>query len=132
MSLASMVIFDEDALICDMAETYGIFDLYAMPAQLAATLAVGLREDSRIKVKMSGMKMDFNKYILAALFDKVNWLCWTKTKDAQHGTHVPESILDLLLQTDRKNDTADEYVVFDSPEAFETARQKLLGETQDG
>lgn len=132
MSLASMVIFDEDALICDMAETYGIFDLYVLPAQLAATLAVGLREESRIKVKMSGMKMDFNKYILAALFDKVNWLCWTKTKDAQHGTHVPESILDLLLQTDRKNDTADEYVVFDSPEAFETARQKLLGETQDG
>lgn len=132
MSLASMVIFDEDALICDMAETYGIFDLYALPAQLAATLAVGLREDSRIKVKMNGMKMDFNKYILAALFDKVNWLCWTKTKDAQHGTHVPESILDLLLQTDRKCDTADEYVVFDSPEAFEKARQDLLGETQDG
>lgn len=131
MSLASMVIFDEDALICDMAETYGIFDLYAMPAQLAATLAVGLREDSRIKVKMSGMKMDFNKYILAALFDKVNWLCWTKTKDAQHGTHVPESILDLLLQTDKQN-APDEFMVFDSPEAFETARQKLLGEIQDG
>lgn len=132
MSLTSMIIFDEDALICDMAETYGIFDLYALPAQLAATLAVGLRDDSRIKIKMSGMKMDFNKYIIAALFDKVNWLCWTKTKDAQHGTHVPESILDLLLQTDRKSDTADEYVVFDSPEAFEKARQDLLGETQDG
>jgi hypothetical protein len=131
MSLASMVIFDEDALICDMAETYGIFDLYALPAQLTATLAVGLREDSRIKVKMSGMKMDFNKYILAALFDKVNWLCWTKTKDAQHGTHVPESILDLLLQTDKQN-APDEFMVFDSPEEFEKARQDLLGEIQDG
>lgn len=131
MSLTSMIIFDEDALICDMAETYGIFDLYALPAQLAATLAVGLRDDSRIKIKMSGMKMDFNKYILAALFDKVNWLCWTKTKDAQHGTHVPESILDLLLQTDKPN-APDEFMVFDSPEAFEKARQDLLGETQDG
>ena len=126
-----MVVFDEDALICDMAETYGIFDLYALPVKLAATLAVGLREDSRIKIKMSGMKMDFQKYILAALFDKVNWLCWTKTKDAQHGTHVPESILDLLLQTEKQN-SADEFVVFDSPEAFEAARQKLLGEKQDG
>ena len=86
-----MLTFDEDALICDMAETYGVFNLFELPPQLAATLAVGLREDSRIKVKMSGMKMDFNKYIIAALFDKVNWLCWTKTKDAQHGTHVPES-----------------------------------------
>lgn len=126
-----MLTFDEDALICDMAETYGVFNLFELPPQLAATLAVGLREDSRIKVKMSGMKMDFNKYILAALFDKVNWLCWTKTKDAQHGTHVPESILDLLLQTDKQNGP-DEFMVFDSPEAFEKARQDLLGETQDG
>ena len=126
-----MLTFDEDALICDMAETYGVFNLFELPPQLAATLAVGLREDSRIKVKMSGMKMDFNKYILAALFDKVNWLCWTKTKDAQHGTHVPESILDLLLQTDKPN-APDEFMVFDSPEAFEKARQDLLGETQDG
>ena len=120
--------FDEDALICDMAETYGVFNLFELPPQLAATLAVGLREDSRIKVKMSGMKMDFNKYIIAALFDKVNWLCWTKTKDAQHGTHVPESILDLLLQTNKPN-APDEFMVFDSPEAFEKARQDLLGET---
>ena len=132
MSLTSMIIFDEDALICDMAETYGIFDLYALPAQLAATLAVGLRDDSRIKIKMSGMKMDFQKYILAALFDKVNWLCWTKTKDAQHGTHVPESILDLLLQTGSGTDNAEDLMIFDSPEAFETARRDLLGETQDG
>lgn len=132
MSLTSMIIFDEDALICDMAETYGVFDLYALPAQLAATLAVGLRDDSRIKIKMSGMKMDFQKYILAALFDKVNWLCWTKTKEAQHGTHVPESILDLLLQTGSGTDNAEDLMIFDSPEAFEKARRDLLGETQDG
>lgn len=132
MSLASMVVFDEDALICDMAETYGIFDMYAMPAQVAATLAVGLRDNSRIKIKMSGMKMDFEKYILAALFDKVNWLCWTKTKDAQHGTHIPKSILDLLLQTGSNSEGSDEFMVFEGPEAFNEARQKLLGEIQDG
>lgn len=126
-----MLTFDEDALICDMAETYGVFNLFELPPQLVATLAVGLREDSRIKVKMSGMKMDFQKYILAALFDKVNWLCWTKTKDAQHGTHVPESILGFLLQNDKPS-APDEFMVFDSPEAFEKARQDLLGETQDG
>ena len=131
MSLASMVVFDEDALICDMAETYGVFDLYALPAQLAATLAVGLRDDSRIKIKMSGMKMDFNKYILAALFDKVNWLCWTKTENAQHGRNVPERILSLLLQ-DAPNTSVEEFQVFDSPEAFEQERQRLLGEIQDG
>jgi hypothetical protein len=81
---------------------------------------------------MSGMKMDFQKYILAALFDKVNWLCWTKTKDATHGTHVPERILDLLLQTKAGTDKPDDLMVFESPDAFEEARRKMLGETQDG
>lgn len=127
-----MVVFDEDALICDMAETYGIFDMYSMPAQLVATLAVGLRDDSRIKIKMSGMKMEFQKYILAALFDKVNWLCWTKTKDATHGAHVPGRILDLLLQTESRTDNTDDLMIFDSPDAFEEARRKMLGEIQDG
>ena len=131
MSLASMVIFDEDALICDMAETYGVFDLYALPAQLAATLAVGLRDDSRIKLKMSGMKVDFERHLLAALFDKVNWLCWTKTENAQHGRNVPERILPLLLQ-DTPEKSEEEVQVFESPEAFDQEWQRLLGEIQDG
>lgn len=131
MSLASMVIFDEDALICDMAETYGIFDLYALPAQLAATLAVGLRDNSRIKLKMSGMKIDFERHLLAALFDKVNWLCWTKSEDAQHGRNIPELILPLLLDN-APDQNGEEFVIFDSPDAFEQERQRLLGEIQDG
>lgn len=130
MSLASMVVFDENALICDMAETYGVFDLYALPAQLAATLAVGLRDDSRIKLKMSGMKVDFERHLLAALFDKVNWLCWTKSEDARHGRNVPDRILPLLLQ-DAQDQGGDEFQVFDSPEDFERERQRLLGEIQD-
>lgn len=43
-----MIATDQDALICDMAETYGIFDLQALPVATLATLAVGLRENSRI------------------------------------------------------------------------------------
>ena len=126
-----MINFDEDALICDLAETYHIYDYRSLPVQLVATLSAGLRDDSRIKIKMSGMKMDFNKYILAALFDKVNWLCWTKTENAQHGRNVPERILSLLLQ-DAPNTSVEEFQVFDSPEAFEQERQRLLGEIQDG
>ena len=47
-----MLAVDRDALMCDLAETYGILDLYAHPAQLIATLATGLREDSRIYARM--------------------------------------------------------------------------------
>ena len=47
--LAAMAARDEDALVCDMAETYHIFDYRALPLFLAARLACGLREDSRSK-----------------------------------------------------------------------------------
>lgn len=128
-----MVMTDEDALICDMAETYGVFDFYSLPAPLAATLAVGLRDDSRIKIKLSGMKIDQTLYLIAALFDKVNWLCWTKTEDAQRGVNMPKRIIERLTEADRPQDeTDDDYLVFDSPEAFEAERQRLLGEINDG
>lgn len=122
-----MVAFDEDALICDFAETYHIFDYRSLPAELVATLAVGLRENSRIKIKMSGLKIEFTQYLLAALFDKVNWICWTKTKDAETGVNAPDRILNRILGIEQE-DSQDEYTVYDSPEAFERARQAIIGE----
>ena len=48
-----MMAVDRDAWICDLAETYRIFDYRALPVGLLATLSFGLREDSRIKQKMN-------------------------------------------------------------------------------
>ena len=50
-----MIEFDEDALICDLAETYHIFDYRSLPVQLVATLSVGLRDNSRIKMRAAGI-----------------------------------------------------------------------------
>lgn len=47
-----MLAVDRDALVCDLAETYGILDMYEHPAQLIATLATGLRENSRIYARI--------------------------------------------------------------------------------
>ncbi len=41
-----MISRDEDALICDLAETYQIYNYKSLPARLVATLSVGLRDDS--------------------------------------------------------------------------------------
>ena len=38
-----MMALDEDALVCDLAETYHIFDMYELPCLKVATLAKGLR-----------------------------------------------------------------------------------------
>lgn len=126
MALANMVIADEDALVCDMAEVYGVFDIFALPPQLAATLAVGLRDSSRIKTKLLGMDMPLDDYLMAAIFDNLNWLCWTHTKDAQHGNNQPVRILDLLTQK-RKEDDSD-IASFNTAEEFEQARSRLLGD----
>lgn len=122
-----MIITDEDAFICDMAETYGIFDFWSMPAGLIATLACGLRDDSRIKTKMNEMKMPLEEYLLAAIFDAVNWLCWINTKDAQRGSSPPDRILSTLLEKPKENEQSS-FMVFNSSEEFEQERSRMLGE----
>ena len=39
-----MIKTDEDALICDLAETYQIYDYKSLPAYMVATFSVGLRK----------------------------------------------------------------------------------------
>ena len=50
-----MIRLDRDALICDLAETYHIYDMRSLPLQTVATLSAGLRDDSRIKMKAGGV-----------------------------------------------------------------------------
>lgn len=65
---------DEDALICDLAETYHILDYRSLPVQLVATLSAGLRDDSRIKLKAADTSVDLKTIILAAIADNLTML----------------------------------------------------------
>lgn len=91
-----MIALDEDALICDMAETYHIYDMKTFDAQYIATLAVGLRNDSRIKLKAAGLSIDMSTLLLARIADNtaINW--YLKTKDAQTGKNPPKSMIQAL------------------------------------
>ena len=66
-----MIDLDEDALICDFAETYHILNYRELPPTLAGVLACGLRDDSRIKMKMMDMKVPLESIFLAAIADKI-------------------------------------------------------------
>lgn len=48
-----MLATDEDAFICDMAETYGVLNWRALDVRLAGTLAAGLRPFARIWEKIN-------------------------------------------------------------------------------
>lgn len=122
---------DSDALECDLAETYGLFDLQSIPLRKLATLAYGLRDNSRIKQKISGLNVEVNTLMLAFAVDRLSWLVWSKTKDGQKGRNMPESVANILLHGDSAPDSkrfdAD---VFDSPEAFKAERERIIQQIQ--
>ena len=63
--------FDEAAVICDLAETYQIYDYRSLPVQLVATLSAGLRDNSRIKMRLSGAPCSQEVLLLAMIADRV-------------------------------------------------------------
>lgn len=62
---------DEDALICDFAETYHIYDLRSLPLSLVATLAAGLGDNSRIVRKTTEAKASTTNTLLAIIADRL-------------------------------------------------------------
>ena len=124
-----MLNLDEDALICDLAETYKIFDYESLPVQTVATLSIGLRGDSRIKMKAAGRKLDLSESLLATIADYLALIFWTRTKDGQKGRNRPKSIREAIENGNKKDN---EIVGFESIEEFEQAREALLKEVTHG
>lgn len=93
-----MIIEDEDALICDFAETYSIYDYRSLPVELAATLACGLRENSRIMMKLRGEKVSSDMAMQAMHLDALNMLVWMQTKDAAKGRNRPKSVYKAMTE----------------------------------
>ena len=108
-----MLSTDEDAVICDLAETYQIYNYKDMPPDKVAIFCNGLRDDSRIKLKMADQKVKL---------DKLSLLVWTKTKDGQKGRNKPKSLVDSI----NKHVKVKEELVFTTGEEFERERNRIL------
>lgn len=117
-----MIRTDRDALVCDLAETYGLFDMRALPASTLATLCVGLREDSRIKTRLFGDRIPRSDVLLAAVVDRLSLLIWKLF--GQEGSSPPGSVLDSLLGVQPQESDVERY---DSPEDFESEWKKRTG-----
>lgn len=118
-----MVATDEDALVCDFAETYHIYDFWGLPPSLAATLAAGLGPESRIGRKRMGIPVRLETLLLSMAVDRLSILAWLNSKDGQDGTNRPDPITPVLIGREK---TEREYVVFDDAEAFEAERKRIL------
>ena len=118
-----MIILDEDLLMCDFAETYHIYDIYSLDVNYAATLAMGLRDDSRIRLKANGLEVDSKTLLLARICDNTALNCYMKTEDAIKGVNRPKSVVEALV---KKKDN-DEIQSFECGADFEKEWRRLNG-----
>ena len=101
-------------MICDLAETYHMFNYKEYSPGLVGTLVFGLRDTSRTKMFLIGSNISIDRIIQAKIADELSFISWTKTKDAQRGKGRPKSICQQLLGVTKK----EEYVTFDSMDEF--------------
>jgi len=116
---------DRDALICDLAETYGIFDYRALPVPLLATLAAGLREESRSKMNLAGSKIRRSEILLAAAVDRLSTIAWLLSNVCPAEGERPKSVLRAILGMNVEN--SNDAISFESPEEYEAEWLRRTG-----
>ncbi|HFU6522659.1 MAG: DUF5361 domain-containing protein [Enterococcus hirae] len=126
-----MINLDEEALICDLAETYQIYDYRQLPVSKVAVFSCGLRENSRIKMKLNNQSVSFETLLLTGISDKLSVLLWSKTKDAEKGKNLPKMITDEFIPYTNERNKLDTSI-FDSSEDFEQRRNELINQVKRG
>lgn len=121
MTLAGMIKTDRDALLCDLAETYGIYDIRSLPVQTIATLSSGLRDNSRIKMKLRGETAVRPDLIPAMIYDLLREMLYAQgiLKDK------PDLITDILTGTAETQ--VSEYEGFNTIAEFNEAYHRIGG-----
>lgn len=114
-----MMAEDRSALFCDLAETYGLYTWEGIPARTLATLAAGLRENSRIHKKVTGEKHSLEVILLAQIVDGINSLIWGRGMLEEK----PDSVLSVLTGKEEPKQIRG----FDTADEFKKAWEKITG-----
>lgn len=110
-----MINTDEEALICDFAETYHIYNYRSLPLHMVGIYACGLRQDSRIIMATSKTKVTADQTLLAMISDNTRMLAWLNSADGMRGVNRPKSLVEMLVGNVKQN-------VSSGIEAFETGQ----------
>ena len=105
-----------------MMEYYHISNWRDYPLPFVATLACGLRENSRTKMAFNGMNVPTETILSAAIFDRLSTLCWLNSSDGSKGRNRPKSLVDDLMKKEQEKPAG-----FDTVDAFLAARANILG-----
>ena len=116
-----MIALDEDALICDLAQYYRVYDYRGLPLKMVATLANGLPPDSRIRTKQFGLKVPFSAFLFAQIKDELAAIRWLNSSDGEKGVNRPEFMAVKLIEREEYNGKF-------TPDEFEQFRANLARE----
>lgn len=64
--------------------------------------------------------------LLATIADRLSFIAWSKTKDAEKGKNRPQSILEALIGKEK------DVTTYDTADEYELARRKLLERIEHG
>lgn len=117
-----MVAKYESEFICDIVQYYHIIDYKGLSPTLVATLLVGLPNDSRVKMALSGQKLTLEQTLLAKISDDLAFIAWAQTEDARKNRNRPKSVLQELLGEHKR-----EKLVSLTEEEFDRRWKELTG-----
>lgn len=109
-------------MICDLAETYHVLNYRELPPSLVATLVTGLRADSRLKMKLTGMKIPVETTIQAMIYDAVSMVLWMNSDDGRRNRNRPKSLVKTLMEDPEPK----EFQTFSSGAEFLKKREEIL------
>lgn len=88
----------------------------------------GLPPDSRVFRGLNNFKNVDNTILIAGIYERLDLLLWSKTKDGQKNRNRPKSIIDSLSVKSKEKDHSN----FTSVEDFEKRRQEIIKKIEKG
>lgn len=120
----------ERDMVCDLAETYHVFNYKELSAFQLATLVTGLRANSRVKMKLSGLdEISIETRLLALIHDHIAIMSWRQTEDARKKKNVPKSVYASL--TTKPKEDKNKPIAFKTGDDFDRARTLLIQQIKD-
>lgn len=109
-------------MICDLAETYHLFDYRKYKPSLIAVLVSGLKEDSRLNHAINGGFSISSNTLLSIIADYCSLIWWSRTDDGLNNRNRPKSITQKSLNVHEEKKKNGAYMKFSSAEEFMKAR----------
>lgn len=81
---------------------------------------------------MSGDDVPLNTTLLSIIADSLRTLTWFKTTDGIKNKNRPVSIYDIVHGIDESTKKSNDFEVFETPEEFDKARQRILEKIKKG